>query len=94
MGMYDHITVSRKLMPGGMSHDFAGQTKSLDCVMADYELRDNGVLYCTRESWAVKRISRARRMRWTGELVFYADGPDYLAIIVKGKLYEPIRRLK
>lgn len=67
MGMFDEIEVLYPLpgAPDGFEFDF--QTKSLDCVMANFQIREDGSLW--REHYGIEDRSDPNAkgiMRWAG----------------------------
>ncbi len=92
MGMFDDITVLYKLP---QCQDYTFQTKSLDCYLDHYEIREDGTLwheeYDTDERWVP--------FNYTGEIRFYDSiepekndwtlgWVEYSSYFVDGKLKE------
>ena len=71
MGMFDQIRVTRAMPDGYQSSDWY-QTKSMECLLVDYEIDDNDQLWelgvCTRPDPDGKQ-----KLHHTGEIVFYDD---------------------
>lgn len=69
MGMYDHIRVIRTMPDGHQSDDWY-QTKSMECLLVDYEIDDAGQLWelgvCELPSPNGKTV-----LTYTGEIDFY-----------------------
>ncbi len=104
MGMYDSIWCRRVLPDGldGNEHNF--QTKSLDCCLFQYEIRQDGLLvrYDIDEEGNVDRSVPPRLLDYHGRITFYTDTLDtnhsgkspaliwheYVAKFTDGKLVE------
>lgn len=83
MGMYDQLRTKR-IMPDGFQMDDWYQTKSMECLLTDYEIGEDGLLYEIDDS---EPYPRGKIMlNYTGEIVFYASGKDYRATFIDGKL--------
>jgi hypothetical protein len=84
MGMFDQIRIKQP-MPDGYQSDNWYQTKSMECLLVDYEVDENGQL------WEVSVYGRRdpegkQPISYTGGIHFYQDGRYYDAIFDMGKL--------
>ena len=90
MGMYDDIWVHSKWLPEGLKDlDRTWQTKSLECCLYSYQIRENGTLFRNKTNMEINRLFH------TGEIRFYdsINGVwyEFIAWIVKGTVTEIIQ---
>ncbi|MBX7229846.1 MAG: hypothetical protein K1X48_09600 [Burkholderiaceae bacterium] len=83
MGMFDYVKCHYPLPVKG-AEDLIYQTKDTPSQWLDmYEIRADGTL------WHEDRSAQKKRpgpVKWTGEIVFYADKLEFSAYFVAGKL--------
>jgi hypothetical protein len=84
MGMFDQLYI-KQTMPDGYQSDDWYQTKSMECLLVDYEVNEVGQLWelgvCGMESPDGKEA-----LSYTGGIHFYQDGHYYDSIFNLGKL--------
>jgi len=97
MGMFDDIRVHIPLPIGDEKTEF--QTKSMNCSLENYEIRDDGSLWIRPMGTDWQQSSEWEPTKYTGEISFYttgvaevidADNPtgwlQYSAYFVNGKM--------
>lgn len=92
MGMYDNLKCKRPL-PLKNASEYVFQTKDLDCMMDQYEIREDGTLWHEAYEVRVEETDEAPLGMWlhrdnkrwehislTGEIRFYdySDGGDWV----------------
>lgn len=73
MGLYDHIKCNYPLDKKHIQNE-QFQTKSLNCLMEEYEITEGGWLFkkCEMvEGWDFNQLDEPEIMKVTGEIVFY-----------------------
>lgn len=85
MGMFDQIRITRTMPDGYQSNDWY-QTKSMECLLVDYEVDNHGQLWelgvCTKPDPDGKQ-----KLHYTGEIVFYDNATkSYCALFDNGIL--------
>lgn len=83
MGMFDQLRI-KKVMTDGYQSDDWYQTKSMECLLTDYEVDENGQL------WELSSYGNAyadqQALSYTGGIHFYQDNRYYNALFDTGKL--------
>lgn len=84
MGMFDQLRIKQVMPDGYQSNDWY-QTKSMECLLVDYEVDESGQLWELGVS-EIPDPDGKQPLSYTGDIHFYQDGRDYDAIFDTGKL--------
>lgn len=83
MGMFDQIRL-KQVMPDGYQSEDWYQTKSMECMMTDYEVDETGQLW-ELNSYG-NGYKESRPICYTGGMYIYKDDREYDVLFDLGKL--------
>lgn len=84
MGMFDQLRIKR-VMPDGYRSDDWYQTKSMECLLVDYEVDEAGQLW-ELDVCELPNQKGKQALSYTGGIHFYQDNRYYDALFDTGKL--------